>query len=75
MEINANDSLKQTLDAACAGKATVEVQLRGGHVIKGRVIATGTEFAVIGPIAGRDFSDAQVRIADIAALCVQVRSK
>lgn len=75
MDINANDSLQQTLKAACGEKAAVEVQLRGGHVVKGRVTGVGPEFVVIGSIAGREFSDAQVRIADIAALCVQVRSK
>ena len=33
------------------------------------------EYATIGPLAGREYFDAQVRIADICAVCVQVRGK
>ncbi len=73
MELDANDGMRQTLEQARDANAPVEAQLRGGHVLKGRVIAVGCEFAVIGPLAGRDFSDAKLRIADIAALCIQVR--
>ena len=75
MEIKADDDFVKTLTQARDEKAPVEVQTRGGQALKGQVRAVGREFAVIGALAGRDFFDAHVRIADISAICVQVRGR
>ena len=65
----------QNLTQARDEKAPVELQTRGGQSLKGLVRVVGLEFAVIGPFAGYDFFDAHVRIADISAICVQVRGR
>jgi len=75
MEIKAEDDFGRTLAQARDEKAPVEVQTRGGQSLKGQVRAVGEEFAVIGPPPGRDFFDAHARVADISAICVQVRGR
>lgn len=75
MDITAEDDFFRTLTQARDKKAPVEVQTRGGQSLKGLVRAVGVEFAVIGPLPGRDFFDAHVRVADISAICVQVRGR
>ena len=75
MDIMPEDDLVKTLMQARIEKAPVELQMRGGQLIKGLVRAVGAEFAVVGPLPGRDFFDAHVRVADISAICVQVRGR
>lgn len=75
MDIQANDDFQRTLEQARDAKLPVEVQVRGGASFKGGVRAVGRDYAVIGPLSGRDFFDAQVRIADVCAICVQVRGR
>ena len=75
MDINAEDDFFRTLRQALEAKAPVEVQTRGGQSLKGPVRAVGKAFAVVGPLSGRDFFDAHVRVADISAICVQVRGR
>ena len=75
MDIRADDDFHRTLEQARDAKVPVEVQTRGGQSLKGQVRAAGRDFAVIGPLSGRDFFDAHVRVADITAICVQVRGR
>jgi hypothetical protein len=75
MDIKAEDDFVRTLTQARDEKAPVEVLTRGGQSLKGLVRVAGREFAVIGPLSGRDFFDAHVRVADVSAICVQVRGR
>ena len=75
MDIKAEDDFSRTLVQAHEEKAPVEVQTRGGQSLKGLVRAVRKEFVVVGPLPGRDFFDAHVRVADISAICVPVRGR
>jgi hypothetical protein len=75
MAFGMGNDIHDTLNAARQEKTSVELQLRGGQTFKGMVQTVNLEYATIGPLAGREYFDAQVRIADICAVCVQVRGK
>lgn len=75
MQMSADDDFHKTLEQARQAKVSVELQTRGGEILKGLVSAVGKEFVVLGPLSGRDFFDAQVRVSDICAVCVQVRGR
>ena len=75
MELNAKGSLAEVLTQAQAEKEMIEAYLRGGQSFVGQVIDIGDHSVVIGPLAGKDFYDAQIRIDDISAIALQTRGK
>jgi hypothetical protein len=53
----------------------VQVYLRNGSYLAGKVGDVGTQFVVLTEIAGREFYDALVCLGDICAMEVRVRSE
>lgn len=74
MQLDPQSSIADTLKQAQAQKLSVEVFLRGGQSFRGPVLGVGEQTAVIGPLQGKDFFDAQVRLDDISAVSVQTRN-
>ena len=73
MHLDAKTDFTEALQLAMAEKVSVDVYLRGGHTFKGRVSSVSAHSLVIDPIAGKDFFGAQIRLADIVALSMQIR--
>ncbi len=75
MELNPAFSISDTLKQAQNQKLTVEVFLRGGQHFTGRVLGIAEHSAVIGPLAGKEFYDVQIRLEDVSAISLQTRNK
>lgn len=73
MAFGMGNDIQGTLNIARQEKVSVELQMRGGQTFKGMVQTVNLEYVTIGPLAGREYFDVQIRVADISAICVQTR--
>lgn len=73
MELDPSHSLSDTLTRAMSNKTRVELHLRSGETYAGPVQGMSDDSVLIGPLDGKEFFDAQVRIADISAISVRAR--
>ena len=55
--------------------ASVDLTLRSGTVLSGKVASVQQNVMVLAELRGKEFYDAVVRIEDISAVSVRVRSK
>ena len=75
MNFNASFSFADTLKQALAEKAKVTVHVRGNTSFTGTVAEVGDHGVVIANLQGREFSDALIRIDEVAAIETRVRAK
>ena len=72
-ELSAPDAVKQALDQQ-AGKL-VKVKLISGQDLEGMVTKVGTQAVHLAQLSGMDFYDAVVRLDQVAAVIVKMRTK
>lgn len=69
-----NFDVNKVLAVAKAEKARVELTLRSGAQVTGRVAEIGSHAVVISELTGREYYDAMVFTSEIAAIAAQVRT-
>lgn len=73
LEIRQNDTMTDFLDGLAG--TTVEVALRSGSTLTGKLMRVHQNLAVLSELRGKEFYDAVVRIDDISAVTVRMRDK
>ena len=69
----ANAGIQELLSQASESKTEVELILRGGQSFRGQIASMSEHWVVIGPIRGKEFFDAHIRLEDVSAVSLQVR--
>jgi small nuclear ribonucleoprotein (snRNP)-like protein len=73
LDIRQNDTMADFLDGLAG--TTVEVALRSGSTLTGRLTKVHQNLAVLSELRGKEFYDAVIRIEDISAVTVRMRDK
>ncbi len=73
LDLNSPDAIKHALEQQ-VGKR-VKVKLESGQDLEGKVAKVGTHAAQLTELSGMEFFDATVKIEEIAAVIVRVRTK
>ncbi len=73
VDLNKPEAMKATIEAHLGKR--VKLKLLSGQDVEGKIAKVGTEAVVVTELAGMEFFDATVRIDQVAAVLVRVRSK
>jgi len=73
LDVNSPDTLKLALEQQ-VGKR-VKVKLTSGQDLEGKVTKVGSHAVQLGELSGMEFFDATVRMDQVAAVIVKVRTK
>ncbi|MGC4098355.1 MAG: hypothetical protein QM706_14670 [Nitrospira sp.] len=73
VDLNSPDVLKSALEQQ-AGKR-VKLKLESGQDLEGKVAKVGSHAVQLAELTGMEFFDATVKLEDIAAVIVKVRTK
>ncbi len=73
VDVNSPDVVRQALEQL-TGKR-VKVKLVSGQDLEGKVAKVGTHAVVLSELSGMEFFDATVRLDQVAAVIVRVRTK
>jgi len=73
LDLNSPDAIKQALEQQ-VGKR-VKVKLESGQDLEGKVAKVGSHAVQLSELSGMEFFDATVKLDEIAAVVVRVRTK
>lgn len=73
LDLNSPDAIKQVLEQQ-VGKR-VKVKLSSGQELEGKVTKVGAQVVQLSELSGMEFFDATVRLDQVAAVLVRVRTK
>lgn len=73
LDLNSLDAIKHALEQQVGKK--VKVKLESGQDIEGKVAKVGSHAFQLTELSGMEFFDATVRIEEVAAVIVRVRTK
>ncbi|MBP8116340.1 MAG: hypothetical protein H8K05_14035 [Nitrospira sp.] len=73
VELNSPDVLRQLLEQQ-VGKR-VKIKLLSGQDLDGKVARVGTQAVLLSELSGMEFFDATLRLDQVAAVVVKVRTK
>ncbi len=73
LDLNSPDAMKHALEQQ-VGKR-VKVKMESGHDLEGKVARVGSHAVQLTELSGMEFFDATVKIEEIAAVIVRVRTK
>jgi hypothetical protein len=73
VDLNSPDAIKSALEQQ-VGKR-VKVKLESGHDLEGKVAKVGSQAVQLVELTGMEFFDATVKLDEIAAVIVRVRTK
>ncbi len=73
LDLNSPDAIKHALEQQ-VGKR-VKVKLESGQDLEGKVAKVGTHAVQLSELSGMEFFDATVKLEEIAAVIVRVRTK
>ena len=73
VDLNSPDAIKSALELQ-VGKR-VKVKLESGHDLEGKVAKVGSQAVQLVELTGMEFFDATVKLDEIAAVIVRVRTK
>ena len=73
VDLNSPEAILHTLEQQ-TGKR-VKLKLQSGQEVEGKVFKVGSHVVVVSELSGMDFFDATVRVDQVAAVIVRVRTK
>ena len=73
LDLNAPDAIRQALEQQ-VGKR-VKVKLESGQDLEGKVAKVGTHAVQLSELTGMEFFEATVKLDEVAAVIVKVRTK
>src|SRR5690349_14505981 len=73
VDLNSPDAIKSALEQQ-VGKR-VKIKLESGHDLDGKLAKVGSHAVQLTELAGMEFFDATVKLEEIAAVIVKVRTK
>ena len=73
IDLSSPDAIRHTLEQQ-TGKR-VKLKLMSGQDLEGKVAKVGNQVVALSELTGMDFFDATVRVDQVAAVIVKVRSK
>ena len=73
LDLNAPDAIRQTLEQQLGKR--VKVKLESGQDLEGKVAKVGSHAVQLSELSGMEFFDATVKLDEVAAVIVRVRTK
>lgn len=73
LDLNSPDAIKHTLELQIGKR--VKVKLESGQDLEGKVAKVGSHAVQLTELSGMEFFDATVKLDEIAAVIVRVRTK
>lgn len=73
VDLNSPEAIRHTLEQQ-TGKR-VKLKLQSGQELEGKVSKVGSHVVVVSELSGMEFFDATVRVDQVAAVIVRVRTK
>ncbi|MGQ0811103.1 MAG: hypothetical protein ACT4OO_07745 [Nitrospiraceae bacterium] len=73
VEFNTSDAIKQTMQQQVSKR--IKLKLASGQGLDGKVVKVGQQAAVLSELAGREFYDAVVRLDQVSAVMIKMRTK
>lgn len=73
VDLNSPEAIRHTLEQQTGKRA--KLKLQSGQELEGKISKVGSHVVVVSELSGMEFFDATVRVDQVAAVIVRVRTK